>query len=264
VLFCGPDASTIGSVIVPDAGPLCTIGVATNVPGSLVQYDHYLRRYTIDTTSGNASTIVRFPFNSLFATGGTRAFMLATWAQCVAEPGDYSHLVGRWQDYHIWARHKGSEYVVSCGRWISDTVYRTYSDVVMASNIRYHICSAATHGQQYPDIYIDGHYVTIGTIAFSHPYAETYGPSCANYTVGPDASYRFPGHVADYMIWIDTAPVWAIPWLADPDNIDLRVPNGPPLILPVRTYWPSVVAAPPRYLKRRSLGLRAGSREAVI
>jgi len=72
------------------------------------------------------------------------------------------------------------------------------------------------------------------------------------------------GIVSDLCVWQRLLSLSEWQAYSDPDNVDLRVPNGPPLILPVRTYWPSVVAAPPQYLKRRSLGLRVGTREALI
>jgi len=52
--------------------------------------------------------------------------------------------------------------------------------------------------------------------------------------------------------------------ISDLSNVDYRMPGEAPLILPVRTYWPSVLPVAPSYLKRRSLGARAGTREAAL
>jgi hypothetical protein len=52
--------------------------------------------------------------------------------------------------------------------------------------------------------------------------------------------------------------------ISDLGNVDYRMPGEAPLILPVRTYWPSVLPVAPSYLKRRSLGIRVGTREAAL
>jgi hypothetical protein len=52
--------------------------------------------------------------------------------------------------------------------------------------------------------------------------------------------------------------------ISDLGNVDYRMPGEAPLILPVRTYWPSVLPVAPSYLKRRSLGARSGTREAAL
>lgn len=75
----------------------------------------------------------------------------------------------------------------------------------------------------------------------------------------------FDGFYADAIIWTGRALAPSeIEQLADPSNVDLRV-GGVPLILPPRRrLWPVAPAAEAVFLKRRNLGLRAGSREAVI
>ncbi len=74
----------------------------------------------------------------------------------------------------------------------------------------------------------------------------------------------FHGYLTDHALWARILSNNEILALADPSNVDLRV-GGVPLILPPRRrIWPVAPVAEAVFLKRRNLGLRAGSREAVI
>jgi hypothetical protein len=70
--------------------------------------------------------------------------------------------------------------------------------------------------------------------------------------------------VADAFVHLRELSLTELQAISDYGNVDLRVPDGAPLILPVRTYWPSVLPVAPSYLKRRSLGARSGTREAAL
>jgi hypothetical protein len=70
--------------------------------------------------------------------------------------------------------------------------------------------------------------------------------------------------VADSFVHLRELSLTELQAISDYSNVDLRVPGEAPLILPVRTYWPSVLPVAPSYLKRRSLGIRAGTREAAL
>jgi len=69
---------------------------------------------------------------------------------------------------------------------------------------------------------------------------------------------------ADTFVHLRELSLTELDAISDYGNVDLRVPDGAPLILPVRTYWPSVLPVAPSYLKRRSLGARVGTREAAL
>jgi hypothetical protein len=70
--------------------------------------------------------------------------------------------------------------------------------------------------------------------------------------------------VADAFVHLRELSLTELQAISDYGNVDLRVPGEAPLILPVRTYWPSVLPVAPSYLKRRSLGARSGTREAAL
>ena len=53
-----------------------------------------------------------------------------------------------------------------------------------------------------------------------------------------DRNAHWSGYLADVMIWTRILSDSEHAALADPDNVDLRVPGGPPLILHERTFWP--------------------------
>jgi hypothetical protein len=75
---------------------------------------------------------------------------------------------------------------------------------------------------------------------------------------------RNPPFVADAFVHLRELSLTELHAISDYGNVDLRVPGEAPLILPVRTYWPSVLPVAPSYLKRRSLGARVGTREAAL
>jgi len=70
--------------------------------------------------------------------------------------------------------------------------------------------------------------------------------------------------VSDALVHLRELSLTELHAISDYGNVDLRVPGEAPLILPVRTYWPSVLPVAPSYLKRRSLGARVGTREAAL
>jgi hypothetical protein len=61
---------------------------------------------------------------------------------------------------------------------------------------------------------------------------------CGDVIGGSDRNDFFNGFVADVMTWGRILSDSEHAALADPDNVDLRVPGGPPLILHERTFWP--------------------------
>jgi hypothetical protein len=70
--------------------------------------------------------------------------------------------------------------------------------------------------------------------------------------------------VSDTFVHLRELSLTELRAISDLGNVDYRMPGEPPLILPVRTYWPSVLPVAPSYLKRRSLGARSGTREAAL
>jgi len=59
------------------------------------------------------------------------------------------------------------------------------------------------------------------------------------------SSFTLQGLMCDMLFWrTSSISPDAIAALADPGNVDLRVANGPPLILPVRVYYPAVTVVP--------------------
>jgi len=70
--------------------------------------------------------------------------------------------------------------------------------------------------------------------------------------------------VSDTLVHLRELSLTELEAISDYGNVDLRVPGEAPLILPVRTYWPSVLPVAPSYLKRRSLGVRVGTRESAL
>jgi len=70
--------------------------------------------------------------------------------------------------------------------------------------------------------------------------------------------------VADGFVHLRELSLTELHAISDLSNVDYRMSGEAPLILPVRTYWPSVLPVAPSYLKRRSLGARVGTREAVL
>jgi hypothetical protein len=70
--------------------------------------------------------------------------------------------------------------------------------------------------------------------------------------------------VSDTFVHLRELSLTELDAISDYGNVDLRVPGEAPLLLPVRTYWPSVLPVAPSYLKRRSLGARSGTREAAL
>lgn len=70
--------------------------------------------------------------------------------------------------------------------------------------------------------------------------------------------------VSDVLLFAESVSESIVTSLADPSNVDLRVGNIPLLLPPRRRLWPVAPVAEAVFLKRRSLGLRAGTREAVI
>jgi hypothetical protein len=78
----------------------------------------------------------------------------------------------------------------------------------------------------------------------------------------PDA--RFLGIWCDSMIWLRLLSDTEKDALSDPDNVDLRVPGGPPLILHERTFWPGFSFKAPQVFSRRSRSSRAGSRSSLV
>jgi hypothetical protein len=70
--------------------------------------------------------------------------------------------------------------------------------------------------------------------------------------------------VSDCFVHLRELSLTELHAISDFGNVDYRMPGEAPLILPVRTYWPSVLPVAPSYLKRRSLGVRVGTREAAL
>jgi hypothetical protein len=75
---------------------------------------------------------------------------------------------------------------------------------------------------------------------------------------------RFLGIWCDSMVWLRLLSDTEKDALADPDNVDLRVPGGPPLILHERTFWPGFSFKAPQVFSRRSRSSRAGSRSSLV
>jgi hypothetical protein len=61
-----------------------------------------------------------------------------------------------------------------------------------------------------------------------------------------DRGLTWNGFLADVMIWTRILSDSEHAALADPDNVDLRVPGGPPLILHERTFWPGFTFRAPQ------------------
>jgi hypothetical protein len=79
-----------------------------------------------------------------------------------------------------------------------------------------------------------------------------------------ERNWYWNGLVADVMIWTRVLSDSEHAALADPDNVDLRVPGGPPLILHERTFWPGFSFKAPQVFSRRSRSSRAGSRSSLV
>jgi hypothetical protein len=78
------------------------------------------------------------------------------------------------------------------------------------------------------------------------------------------AGFGSAGFVTDGFVHLRELSLTELRAISDLGNVDYRMPGEAPLILPVRTYWPSVLPIVPSYLKRRSLGARSGTREAAL
>jgi len=83
---------------------------------------------------------------------------------------------------------------------------------------------------------------------------------CGDVFNNADRNVRWQGYIGDAMIWTRVLSDSEHAALADPDNVDLRVPGGPPLILHERTFWPgfTVQAVPPAGKKTPIYHLLAG------
>jgi hypothetical protein len=69
---------------------------------------------------------------------------------------------------------------------------------------------------------------------------------CGDVHDNNDRNQYWHGYVADAMIWTRVLSDSEHAALADPDNVDLRVPGGPPLILHERTFWPGFTFRAPQ------------------
>jgi hypothetical protein len=87
---------------------------------------------------------------------------------------------------------------------------------------------------------------------------------CGDVLSGDDRAAFWDGYVADVMIWTRILNDSEHAALADPDNVDLRVPGGPPLILHERTFWPGFSFKASQVFSRRSRSSRAGSRSSLV
>jgi hypothetical protein len=87
---------------------------------------------------------------------------------------------------------------------------------------------------------------------------------CSDAYSGETRNATWDGYVADAMIWTRILSDSEHAALADPDNVDLRVPGGPPLILHERAFWPGFSFKAPQVFSRRSRSSRAGSRSSLV
>jgi len=100
--------------------------------------------------------------------------------------------------------------------------------------------------------------INVNLISGSWPTTLRTADTLAMASIG-DGSF-----IADGFVHLRELSLTELHAISDLGNVDYRMPGEAPLILPVRTYWPSVLPVAPSYLKRRSLGARAGTREAAL
>ncbi|MEO0133063.1 MAG: hypothetical protein ABIK73_09080 [candidate division WOR-3 bacterium] len=142
----------------------------------------------------------------------------------------------------------------STGSWWLD-VYSpskgTFSLSGLYTNPPHVFAARVRLGQQ--NIFVNGRQTSA---AYNMQYGST------NVFIGSrSGSYFYNGVLSDITIVGAWIPDDHLIQVSDPSNVDLRI-GGIPLILPPRRrLWP--VAPVAEYVKRRQLGLRAGSREVV-
>lgn len=202
---------------------------AGDTPSEKWAWDSYLRRFVLgadgtnDYVLGGLVNLVNDHTISYWINFNTISIG-ATWAASVAKghynsSGNYLQL---WQTGGTNVRQYRNASYVSWNPALTASGWARF-DFVMSHGV-------AT-------AYKDGVPLGVGQALASGNDVNTFA-MCLGATTTPQ--YYLPAKMSDVLLFSGDQS-WAIPYLADPSNVDLRV-GGVPLILSVRQWWPSAVA----------------------
>lgn len=278
--FLGGPPSLKTSESIPEHGPRRMVGWYNNYPGYDYVFSPYLKRSSLRANVNN-QYVMYGPSSQLFASNtlsiGLFHDSLDTGDTTWNVPFSIQHSVSKQVTRVLFLRPRRGWGGVSAFNFAIG-----FQNPANASEAGVPIIPASQYGTNkwfyssfssilFPDgnititTYNNGVKYITNTINMPTSVSDSWNIAlCSDAYLGETRNVHWNGYVADVMIWTRILSDSEHAALADPDNVDLRVPGGPPLILHERTFWPGFSFKAPQVFSRRSRSSRAGSRSSLV
>jgi hypothetical protein len=252
------------------------VGWYNNYPGYNYVFDPYLKRGAVYANRNN-EYVTYGPVSQIFASntlsiGLFHNTKIADWDTAFA----VRHSVNSSRPRIALYRVASSEFGLNTGEFgvaffqttetrVGDGIRTIPANEYAANTWLYSSFSATMNGGQIDIVpYNRGRRLSGKTINVPDSSSDSWNVLLGGHTYQGDVNLWWNGFVADVMIWTRILSDSEHAALADPDNVDLRVPGGPPLILHERAFWPGFSFKAPQVFSRRSRSSRAGSRSSLV
>lgn len=248
--FLGGPPNQKSSESIPEYGPRGMVGWYNNYPGYNYVFDRYLKRSAVYAnknnqyvTYGPSSQV--FAFNAL-SIGLFHYVYSISWDIAFA----VCHTANITRPRVTFYRGAAAEYGLNLGDFgvvffqtnanTGDGIRTIPASEYAANTWFYSSFSATMNGGQIDIVpYNRGRRLSGKTINVPDSSSDGWKIRlCGDVYSDENRNLYWNGYVADVMIWTRILSDSEHAALADPDNVDLRVPGGPPLILHERTFWP--------------------------
>jgi hypothetical protein len=240
------------------------VGWYNNYPGYNYVFDPYLKRSAVYANTNN-QYVTYGPVSQVFA---SNALSIGLFHYNIDPIWDTSfailHTVNKVRPRVTFYRAGSAEFGLNVGEF-GVVFFQTTANVgdgirtIPASEFAgytwfYSSFSATMNGAQIDIVpYNRGRRLSGKTINVPDSSSDSWNVRlCGDVVSGGDRNFWWNGFLADVMIWTRVLSDSEHAALADPDNVDLRVPGGPPLILHERTFWPgfTLQVTPPPSAKK--------------
>jgi hypothetical protein len=252
--FLGGPPRLKTSESIPEYGPRRMAGWYNNYPGYSYVFDPYLKRSAVYANNIPRSDryVTYGPVSQIFS---SNALSIGLFHYVYYLDWDVSfaicNTVNRQRPRVEFYRAANAEYGLNQGDFgvvffqttvtnIGDGIRTIPASEYAANTWFYSSFSATMNGGQIDIVpYNRGRRLSGKSINISDSSSDSWNIRlCGDVYNNNDRGITWDGLLADVMIWTRILRDSEHAALADPDNVDLRVPGGPPLILHERTFWP--------------------------
>jgi hypothetical protein len=255
--FLGGPPNQKSSASIPEYGPRGMTGRYNNYPGYNYVFDPYLKRSVVYANL-NYEYVTYGPASQIFASNNLSVGLfhyskLVDWNVVFSVPNTTNTIRPRFimyrsnANWHLNTNEFGVSFFQTNTN-VGDGVCIVPASEYSPNTWFYSSFSAVMNGGQIDIVpYNRGRRLSGKSINVPDSSSDSWRIRlCGDVYLSEERNSHWNGLVADVMIWTRILSDSEHAALADPDNVDLRVPGGPPLILHERTFWPGFTLQAPQ------------------